>query len=441
MKRILLPLALVPLGLWAFYVFPDLYAGDTGFWQWRRAAIVLIGMIALWWMSAGMVLAARPAWLEQRFGGLDKLYRLHKNIGIGAGILVFAHWMAEWLPKKLGKLGLLPPRVRGPKGPESLWMDLAKDIGEWAGYILLALVVIALIRRIPYRWFRLVHKAFGVVFLGGAFHGLMLLPKDFWQQPLGWLTAALALAGSVTAVLSLRGRIGEQRRHPAIIAALRQPEAGVLEVVCRTGGTWPGHRAGQFLFADFGKRAEGAHPFTIASAWNAQDGQITLAIKALGDYTRTLARSLAIGQPIQLEGPYGKFDFCPSGTVDRDNRPIPQIWVAGGIGITPFLARIDELAQNGRPETLRAHLFYSTPAPTPFPENLEARCAAAGVQLHHYISQRDGLLTPESIGARLQPGSSVWFCGPANWGRSLREALVAHGLARRAFHQEAFEFR
>ena len=51
MKRILLPLALVPLGLWAFYVFPDLYAGDTGFWQWRRAAIVLIGMIALWWMS------------------------------------------------------------------------------------------------------------------------------------------------------------------------------------------------------------------------------------------------------------------------------------------------------------------------------------------------------------------------------------------------------
>ena len=76
-----------------------------------------------------------------------------------------------------------------------------------------------------------------------------------------------------------------------------------------------------------------------------------------------------------------------------------------------------------------------------FPENLEARCAAARVQLHHHISQRDGLLSPERIGARLQPGSSVWFCGPANWGRSLREALVAHGLARRAFHQEAFEFR
>ena len=331
--------------------------------------------------------------------------------------------------------------MRGPKGQESLWIDLAKDIGEWAGYILLALVVIALIRRIPYRWFRLVHKAFGAVFLGGAFHGLLLLPTDFWQQPLGWITAALALAGCVPAVLSLHGRIGEKHRHRATIATLRQPEAGVLEVVCRTDGTWPGHRAGQFLFADFGKRAEGAHPFTIASAWNAQDGHVTLAIKALGDYTRTLARSLVPGQPVVLEGPYGKFDFCPSKAVDRDNRPIPQIWVAGGIGITPFLARIDELAQAGKPETPRAHLFYSTPEPAAFPEGLEARCAAAGVALHRHVSNRDGLLAPESIGARLQPGSSVWFCGPARWGQSLREALVARGLARRAFHQEAFEFR
>jgi predicted ferric reductase len=27
-------------------------------------------------------------------------------------------------------------------------------VGEWAGYILLAMVVIALLRRIPYRYFR-----------------------------------------------------------------------------------------------------------------------------------------------------------------------------------------------------------------------------------------------------------------------------------------------
>ena len=131
-------------------------------------------------------------------------------------------------------------------------MELAKDVGEWAGYILLALVVIALVKRIPYRWFRLVHKAFGAVFLAGAFHGLMMLPGSFWAQPLGWLTALLAAAGVVPAVLSLSGRIGRQRQYPAKIETLNQHGDGILEVTCRPHDDWPGHRAGQFLLANFG---------------------------------------------------------------------------------------------------------------------------------------------------------------------------------------------
>ncbi|MBK9785269.1 MAG: hypothetical protein IPP59_14435 [Betaproteobacteria bacterium] len=61
-----------------------------------------------------------------------------------------------------------------------------------------------------------------------------------------------------------------------------------MEIVCRPQPGWPGHRAGQFLFADFGRTGEGAHPFTIASDWNAKDGTLTLAIKALGDFTNQL---------------------------------------------------------------------------------------------------------------------------------------------------------
>lgn len=57
--------------------------------------IFLSRMLALWWMSAGMVLASRPGWLEKRFVGLDKRYRLHRNMGIGAGLLVLLHWQIE----------------------------------------------------------------------------------------------------------------------------------------------------------------------------------------------------------------------------------------------------------------------------------------------------------------------------------------------------------
>ena len=54
------------------------------------------------------------------------------------------------------------------------------------------------------------------------------------------------------------------------------------------------------------------------------------SIKGLGDYTRRLPKQLFPGQMVTVEGPYGRFDFrgdCPR-----------QLWLAGGIGITPLPA-------------------------------------------------------------------------------------------------------
>lgn len=50
----------------------------------RAALIQLSGLLALACMSLALVLAARPRWPEQPLGGLDKMYRLHKWLGIGA---------------------------------------------------------------------------------------------------------------------------------------------------------------------------------------------------------------------------------------------------------------------------------------------------------------------------------------------------------------------
>lgn len=437
MNRLLVLLAAVPAALWAAFALPELLDANPDFWGWRRGLIFLSGTLALWWMSTGMLLAARPAWLEERLNGLDKLYRLHKNIGIGAGIIVFTHWMLEWLPKNLAKLGWIERGGRGPRGPRGqpdFWIDLAKDVGEWAGYILLALVVLALIKRIPYRYFRLVHKAFPLVFLAGAFHGLILMPGSYWQSPLGWLTATVAAVGFIPAMLSLTNRIGSRRQVTARIESLRHFPGGVLEVACRVGSDWPGHRSGQFALVKFGHAGEGAHPFTISSNWNSTTGDVVLAIKALGDYTQTLAGRLRVGETVQLEGPYGRFNFAASGA---------QVWVAGGIGITPFLARLREMAKPGGAARQPVDLFYCTPGSQPhdFPDDLAGLCRAAGVRLHRRVTDITGSLQPTEVQACLQPGSSVWFCGPAAWGEALGKTLLHGGLPAGAFHRELFEFR
>lgn len=440
MKRPVVFLAGIPLLLWALFVMPDVSANAHSLWDWRWGLILLSGSLALWWMSAGMVLAARLPPIERALGGLDRLYRLHKQVGIGTGLIVLTHWMLEWLPKNLAKAGLIARPGRGGRPPGSgepdPWIELAKEVGEWAGYVLLALVVIALVRRIPYRYFRWVHKLFPLVFIAGAYHGLMLMPTIYWQGPLGWLTAFVVTLGVVPAVQSLRRRIGARQRVAARIESVVSYPDGVLEVVCRPTGVWPGHRTGQHTLVDFGRAGEGAHPITIASAWNPPDGCLTLAIKALGDFTGSLQGRLAVGQPVVLEGPYGGFTFdAPAGG--------GQVWIAGGIGITPFIARLRELAAHGGCRE-PVDFFYSTEAKVPhaYPADLPALCAAAGVTLHRHYTAQDGLLAESSIRACLKSGASVWFCGPAAWGDYLVQRFCGEGcLPSTAFHREFFEFR
>lgn len=44
-------------------------------------------------MALGTVLATRPRFVETSFGGLDRMYRLHKHLGVAAMLRYFAHFV------------------------------------------------------------------------------------------------------------------------------------------------------------------------------------------------------------------------------------------------------------------------------------------------------------------------------------------------------------
>ena len=74
---------------------------------------------------------------------------------------------------------------------------------------------------------------------------------------------------------------------------------------------------------------------------------------------------------------------------------------------------------------------------------MRADAQAAGVRLHVLVDARDGRLSGERL-RQTVPGwreASVWFCGPAGFGKALRADLLAQGLPADAFHQELFEMR
>lgn len=444
MKNIKLALTAVLLALLLLWWLGD-PAADTlpaNWLGWRNLLVQATGVLAIGAMSLALVLALRPVALEPWLGGLDKMYRLHKWLGIAALPAAIAHWLLANGPKWLVGAGLVERPQRGPRPalPEgslqqalAQWRGLAEDMGEWAFYAAVVLIVLALWKRFPYRTFLRTHRWLGLAYLVLAFHSVVLLTYASWAGVLGIALGAMLLAGSFAAVRALLRRVGVDRRVVGEIAkVIRHDALDVVELVVALQGRWPGHAAGQFAFLTL-DRKEGAHPFTITSAW-AGDGRIDFVIKGIGDYTRTLRDRVHVGDPVVVEGPYGRFDFESSAG--------RQVWIGAGVGITPFIARMKALAM--KPDGRRIDLFHPTATLDPHAIALiERDAAAAGVALHVLWDERDGRLDAARLAAAVPDwrDADVWFCGPAPFGRALRHDLEAMGLPAGRFHQELFEMR
>ncbi|MFA7669154.1 MAG: ferric reductase-like transmembrane domain-containing protein [Burkholderiaceae bacterium] len=420
----------------ALFVHP--MVGDLP-WLLRQHGLYLSGLLAIGFMSIVMVLAIRPAWLEGPLGGMDKIYHLHKWGGILAIAFSTAHWLMDMasdpLKDMFGKSGR-PVKEAVLFLMQPLRSE-AKDVGEFVIYILLGLLVLALWKRFPYRPWRLLHKAMPVLYLLLVFHVVALMPLAYWSGPTGLLQSVLLTAGSIAAVISLTQRIGRRRRHEGRIEAITR-RGDVLEVVCDPGPAWPGHQAGQFAFVTF-DCLEGAHPFTIASAPKPGTRQITFQIKALGDYTRRLTHQLCVGQNVTVEGPYGRLTWCGG----RKN--VEQIWVAGGIGVTPFLAWLESMQHAPTSVPVTMHYCVRSVATDPFVGRVRQLCAELpNVTLHvHDTSQADRLDAMKLLadGGPRNGQMDVWFCGPVGFAESLNDNLrkvIGRGLR---MHREVFDMR
>ena len=444
MKNIKLTFWILMILLTGVWLLVGSFPPETiSFFSLRDGLVQYTGIMAIGAMSVAMILAARPRPVEAPLHGLDKMYRLHKWLGIGGLAFAIIHWFwakgAKWMvgwgwlerPERhkqaaVDTLGAVEQFFRSQRA-------LAESAGEWAFYAAILLIAIALISRIPYHRFVKPHKLLAAVYLVLVAHSVVLMKFDYWTQPVGIVMGLLMAGGTVGAVMSLFGLIGAGRKVKGRIEALTYyPELRVLETSIKLEDGWAGHEAGQFAFVTSDRR-EGAHPYTIASSWEG-DGHITFITKALGDHTSRLYDRLKLGDAVKVEGPYGCFNF-----VDQNQR---QIWIGAGIGITPFIARLKELAHIPGEKVI--DLFHTT---ADYEEKairkLKADAEAANVTLHVLVDRKDGQLNTDRIKEAVPAweGASIWFCGPAGFGQALRKGFLASGINPSDFHQELFHLR
>jgi predicted ferric reductase len=445
MKRIKwIFLLLMVLGTMLYWVSLTDVERTLAPWALRKSLLYYTGVMSFMAMSVGVILALRLRVVERCVGGLDKHYRLHKWLGITAALFALAHWLSKKY-KWLIDLGIYDKKdFATPAGTLGFFQhsnffnplkDFAEDLGEWALYALLVLAVLALWKKFPYRYFFKTHRILALIYLMLAFHTLILFGKIDWLTPVGILMSALLLIGIPAALISLFQKIGANHRASGKISQIHVHEDGkVTEVEVLLTTPWEGHKEGQFAFVTFDTR-EGHHPFTLSSSWK-DDATLTFHIKQLGDYTRTLSHTLKVGDPVTVEGPYGRFDFAKHSG--------PQIWIAGGIGITPFLSRLEALAHAPHPSRQQISLFYSArTSDHALIERVQTLTLQAGIPLHLAISGQNPALTARSIYENVPDflKHTVWFCGSTGFGEAIKRGLLKEGLPSRRFHQELFEMR
>ena len=226
-------------------------------------------------------------------------------------------------------------------------------------------------------------------------------------------------------------------RYRYAVARVIMVANNVVELVLEPAGKRRLHfEAGQFVYLTPFDRTLAAghgeeHPYTLSSS--PLDPQLRIAIKDLGDASKAI-QTIRPGSPVTIEGPYGL--LFPPGVSPR------QLWIAGGIGITPFLARARHLHRLGDEVDVCLVYCVQDEARARFLDELRQIAAELpGFRLIPHYFYRQGPLDASFLAEQVPglPDRSLFLCGPEPLDRLARRLAVAAGIARRDIHSEEFE--
>ena len=96
----------------------------------------------------------------------------------------------------------------------------------------------------------------------------------------------------------------------------------------------PKFQPGQFAMLSHKSLRAEAHPFTIAGG---DEMTRRFVIRAAGDWTNNFVSTVKIGDQFRIGRAVGR--FLPQ----IDSQRKEQFWVAGGVGITPFLSALERM--------------------------------------------------------------------------------------------------
>ncbi|MFA6273540.1 MAG: ferric reductase-like transmembrane domain-containing protein [Candidatus Paceibacterota bacterium] len=386
----------------------------------------ILGLVGMAMFVITIILSSRLKFLEDYFGGLNKIYFWHHFLGGFSLVFLLFHPMV--LVLKFITTSLRSAALFFIPGT-----DLFITFGIIALLTLILLLIFTLFINFPYKTWKITHKFMGVVFFFAILH-TFFIPSDVslylpMKIYMGFLVSLGILAYLYRTIF---GSI-LVKKFFYTVDQINQLNDKVVEIVMSAKSERINFLPGQFIFISF--RGEGisreSHPFSISSG--VQEDKLKVIVKNLGDYTAKLG-NLKTGIEAKIEGPFGKFSYLHSSSRD-------QVWIAGGVGITPFISMAKSFVNNN----YKVDLYYCTQTEDEMifsKEFSEISIKNSNFRLVPFCADIKGRISVQAIvnfsGNLLQ--KDFFLCGPPLMMKNIRSQLIGMDVSRKNIHSEEFNF-
>lgn len=414
-----------------------LWSGSKFYFQhpapeyWLIIAGRAFGLLAQFLILSQFVLISRFGPLERLFG-FDHLTKLHRVVGEWMMVVLVLHPVLLILGNaRLQETGWLATLGEFLYQREHVLL-------AFIGVVLFVIVIVwslAIVRKgLKYEQWYIVHLLLYAAMLLSFLH--QLEGGDFRDQRvvLYWWALAIFTAG-VIGIWRFARPLWYFFYHRFRVHSIIQETPDSWSVYI-TGRNLPRYKftAGQHAGLRFLNRSWWqSHPFSFSAVHNGH--WIRFTIKASGDFTSTVGQ-IKPGTPIILDGPLGQFTLARRKT----DKPL---FIAGGIGITPLRAMIEDWVNSGQ----QAILLYGVKTINDIALRKEfAEMEQGGGLRVVYVlgtpvpGYESGFIDRDLI-TRLVPDfydRDVFLCGPPMMMKAVSTALQVLGLPKGRIHFEEF---
>lgn len=419
-------LVLLPVARWMMmlpleYRFFDLSATMTSFGQ-------ITGLAGMAMFSVSLILSAKIKFLDRYFYGLDKVYQNHHIFGAISFSLLLLHPL--FLAFRYAQISLRDAAMFFLP-----FYDEAIADGIISLLILMILMVSTFYIKQRYQIWKFFHKFTIVAFIVGIAHTIDI-PSDVSRDlVLRYYVLGLAFLGLIAGLWRSFAFSVLNENFDYEIVKINVFNSDILEIEMAPKDRKIKYEAGQFIFVSFASWAVSSesHPFSIVSVPG--ENNLRIAVKALGDFTEKM-KNLKIGDKVSVEGPFGSFSYKKASSKK-------QVWLAGGIGITPFLSMAGDLKVG---DGYSVDFFYCTKNQREevfLGEMLGVASKNKNFRVFSWCSEEKGHVNARAI-SDLAGGlqdKDIFLCGPPILMVSLSEQFGKMGINRDKIHWENFDFK